>query len=359
MFSRYKVIRRLKLESDRVAVPGESRAHDTARAGGTTALKFAVSFALVLAVLASGVLPLSRTAQNLNFSGAVKDAGAAGNVNQASSAHHSLTLVAYAAAKGAGGAFSAAADSKTATVLAPDMRVTLPSGKFNQDHDNHENTPVNANWVDSAGVKHYASYTFESSYLECKGDGLKTVTYISENGDLDFFDHNLYHQMDQAGQLFICKIDMSPYLDSQSADGDRAMTLFQKMWNGGSFDSYKASYFSGKSTDLNDYAWGCSIGYNDTAKTRTVEIRIAEKNAPEPYYQHGKTVTAGPDALVSWGPSSSVWETVDTQEHFTGYASLPGDTVTVKATFDDGQTVVKTVAIGFDKDGSAVATLKD
>jgi hypothetical protein len=352
MFGYGKTIRRLRADSNTVVIPplhgydltvdfNKCKQKYSRKIGQM--LKFAACFVLVTVLFGLAVIPSNIIPRQSNTSANVQGGSAA--------ATHSFTLAAYAAETNTTGVTDAGSvDDASKTVLKPDVQMQLPAGKFTQDKSNYDYTVV-----DSSGVAHYAYYNYEGNWsFKCTGDNIDSITYVSSNGILDYFDRDMYQTMEKSGDLYICKIPLSLLGVSSDAGFDTITQVFQQKLANGQLDEYKNKYFGGKNINLNDYSAGLNIGQDKIGYLTISQILTG----PPKYMQQGGTVTAKPDVYVRWHPSLETWDTVNTNPNFTDYASLRPDTVTVTAKFTDGQTLTKTVIISYNADGSISATLQ-
>jgi len=363
MFGYGKTIRRLRDESNAVVIPplhgydlyvNFNKCKQKYSRKVAHVLKFAACFVLVTVLFGIAVIPGNVIPRQSNTSANVQGGSAA--------VTHSFTLAAYAAETGtASTAADPAAtaqnvDEASKTVLKPDVKVQLPSGKFAND----QLCLINGDWVDSSGVKHYAKYTFSpKTFFNCEGDNIASVTYTSTHGHISFFDRDLADNLYLDGESYICNLAVPNSVPAGSSK-EQIDETFLNLINSRKLDSYNDKYIdfgNGNTvklklcTDQNGNVIASGLSFGSDGLT-------FGSDALDQLPQNGSNVIAKANGDVTWTPSIDIWNTVDTSPNFTGYASLPPDTVTVTAKFTDGQALTKTVIISYNADGSISATLQ-
>ncbi len=156
-------------------------------------------------------------------------------------------------------------------------------------------------------------------------------------------------------------------IEKNYSEDKTPMGKFKLLWKNGALDSYKAKYFAGKSTDLDDYI--VSLQQNTDSKYTNFIIELKNKNTGD--YSgdfscaagvlEGSTITVRESgAIVWWSPESDWFNKIEilSRQADPDYSTIGTCTVNIKVTFTDGQSSTEKVALSFDKIGNLCAKLE-
>jgi hypothetical protein len=238
-------------------------------------------------------------------------------------------------------------DASKKNQLKIDSTSIIPYGKINRGKL--------TNYVSEKGVPYKAyEVIYDSSWgLICSGEKIKSVTYTSVNGILHYFDVDLLKDMERNGQLYICKIPITELEVKPDWGYEKVKKAFNEKWSSGKLDSYKNQYFNGQNINLDDYSISIS-GANDGTNNKYMKIAKKEMAKP-PYIQNGTTVKVSGESQrpVNWLPENSM-NTLREVNTNISYENLPSDSITVKAEFEDGEIITKTLNLSFDVNGNLI-----
>jgi hypothetical protein len=255
-----------------------------------------------------------------------------------------------------------APDGTSGTVLKPDVNIELPS--FYLFYTNNYPGAADSSYI--YGV----SYLNGSDELDCTGGNIKSVTYTSLNESLSYYDEAIRQNSKGFKEdeeiecpTPICNFSLPSSMFTNS--GDMTGDLI-KMWNSGKLDYYKDKYFGGEG-NLTDYYVKFSgnnpiivtispLAVVPSTDTDDVDFMLQSKSIiVDAYHRYDH---------IGWGLTDAEYSMLDAYIKLQrptpmDYTTLPGDTITVTATFTDGTTATKHIVLTFNKDGNLCAKLLD
>lgn len=365
MFGYYHTIHRLKADYEKMPFPDCSAAEKKPEPNNAWGLhrvfRFAACGVLTVAVVTAAIVlpPALRSPTPLSaWKGSTAKVS---DTTEVTKTNHDFELIAYAAEnqQASSGQTNSAAQASGSITLKNNLVMVLPKGGFR---------------FKEGG---FVSYSFT-----CKGANLKTTRYTVQTGSLLYFSKNRLRRYQQALlDTSICAISVPT-----STVGKDPSTWFSHEWYHGGFQEYKDKYFGGKTVDLDQYNLHFFSDWRTQGNTLILiqQIRSAG-NLPqilsEGVYLSATTIDVPPTdtkSEISWlpyeakttikesgtvpNPIEQAASAAEEKAHKTGvldYSSVPGDTITVTATFTDGQTVTKHIDLSFKNDGTLCAKLTD
>lgn len=361
----HKTLRRLRADYESFPSLGGQSAfpepEPAVRRSPRFVLRFAACASLALVVAVAGVV-LPPSIPLPSFLRGAKTGSSAFVGSGSSQISHEFVLMARAAETSSSP--SSAGQNSGLVTLKDNLLVQLPGGKFKYHKNNGSETDKNGKVTWTSGSD------FSTDSFLCKGENLKTVNYSVQAGQLMYSSKQLRDRFQKEQQdAIICTITV-PLSKLKGGDFEG----FKRMWKNGDFQEYQDKYFGGKDVDLNKYSVGFSYGSGTGADgTQKITIQPIPTESTDPVLFRGGHITgktvdtpaSDTDGNICWQPSDEIWQQVQkidnqiTAGAQADYSSVPGDVITVTATFTDGQTAVKHIELSFSKDGSLCARQTD
>lgn len=203
-------------------------------------------------------------------------------------------------------------------------------------------------------IKEY-EVNFESDLrLLWSGANIKSITYSSINGELYYFDDEMFKKMENNGQIYLCKITFPNSKVGSDLSIENVEKAFTRMWKAGEFDEYKNKYFEGKDINLDShsYGFGCEIDYESGNSVITF---YKPQQETQPYMQRGSKIKVNGnnkgEFSFNWLPVKAM-DVLKKENFYSNYKNLPSDTVTAEVELEDGQVITKIINLSFDKEGN-------